>query len=324
MASSWMPRLVALAAMVLPALPSAAAVTPAHTEPRRAVEPGRIQVAQFLGDELACAFTPNDDVCILNALRPVIESAPAGQADSTWAEWYQATLVARDELLFVPRPVDIAEFVGSDEFYRAIVAARLAFEGNFAEAARAAVGIVDHEAATRAYLSIAAAHEKAGRTAEALAALATAAEKLAAMEPRETFVLSDELARAFGRLGDAAAAGLVVDAGLAANEALGVPEVVKRINRIGFAGGVCAARGPAEGLALVADGLAVLEELPAAAIPPVVRGTALALAARGYGQCGRPDEANLEAAAARAVARDEVTTGRDRALILHNLLGTVP
>jgi len=315
---------VAIATTVLSALPVTAAVAPLQQRPLAATEPGRVLVAQLLGDEFACAFTPNDDICIVNALRPVIEGAPAGQADSIWAEWYQAVLVARDELLFVPRPVDIAEFVGSDQFYRAIVAARLAFEGDFAEAARAALGIVDPEAATRAYLSIAAAHEKAGRTAEALAALATAVEKLAAMEPRETFVLSDELARAFGRLGDVAAAATAIDAALAVNEALGVPELVKRINRIGFAGGVCAARGAEAGLALVADGLAVLEELPAAAIPPVVRGTALALAARGYGQCGRPDEANLEAEAARAVARDEVSTGRDRALILHNLLGTVP
>ncbi|MCW5715484.1 MAG: hypothetical protein KIT43_13320 [Bauldia sp.] len=320
------PRIaLALAAMALNSVSSAAAAVPlAAPTMRGAPEAGRIEVAQFLGDELACAFTPNDDICILNALRPVIEGAPAGEADSIWAEWYQATLVARDELLFVPRPADIADFVGSDEFYRAIVAARLAFEGDFVEAERAAVGIVDAEAAARAYLSIAAAQEKAGRTVEALAALATAAERLAAMEPRETFVLSDELARAYGRLGDAAAAAVVVDAGLAANEALGIPEIVKRINRIGFAGGVCAARGSAEGLALVADGLAALGEIPAAAIPPVVRGTAHALAARGYGQCGRPDEANRAAEAARAVARDEVTTGRDRALILHNLLGTVP
>lgn len=315
---------LATGAMALHAMSAAAAVQFEAPATRGTPEDGRIVVAQFLGDALSCAFTPNDDICILNALRPVLEGAPAGEADSIWAEWYQVTLVARDEFIFIPRPVDIADYIGSDEFYRAIVAARLAFEGDFAEAERAAGGIVDPEAATRAYLSIAAMHEKAGRAAEALAALVTAVEKLAAMEPRETFVLSDELARAFGRLGDRTAAAAVIDAALAVNDALGVPELVKRINRIGFAGGVCAAHGAEAGLALVTDGLAVLDELPAAAIPPLVRGTAHALAARGYGQCGRLDEANIEAEVARAVATDEVNTGRDRALILRNLFGTVP
>jgi hypothetical protein len=280
-----------------------------------------IEIAQFLGDALTCAFTAFADICIANNIERILDTLPRGQGDAARAFWYQTILSARDDLFFVPQPSSVVTAIANEDYATAIIAARMAFERDPLGALDLARQIASPQPAIRALLGVASGQIKRGFQEGAVATLGEAAELLNTMtSPQERFVLAEEIAWGQVRAGDLSAAAATIDGVLAANDGLPFPPFVKAINAIAFAGSSCASRGSGIGMALLEDGIRALETAPV--VPPAIRATAMAWLARGYGRCGDPLMAEDWAAEAAALAAS--LSPRERLVVLVSLVGTVP
>ena len=286
------------------------------------IRSGGVRVAQIFGDAFLCAFEPFDDVCFANDMQRLLENTEPGQADHLWAFWYHTLLLSRDELILVPIPSSATRQMTDPGFIAAVEQSRAAFAGDIDGALEGARLIAVPQPEIRALLGIAVAQQRVGDLDAAIATLDEAFAAMQSIEPsRLQISIAEEIAWAQHRADDLDGATRTVAAGIAVNDSLVAPSFIKATNAVSLAGGTCAVDGAQAGIELIKAGLAVLDALPAAAVPVVVRAITTARAARGYARCG--DEAAAFAAAEAAVAFAGDLSRLEKIQLLSNMIDFV-